>query len=157
MMLQTKNDKVSFFSHGIRSTSPYACEQTSGMAHNRPAKRQRVGVGGADHDPVPFADDFSAVHAREARVVRIGRESLSVPTERLIQREADETWHSALSWLPIDDPQYALDPDGEWYDEVLEGGVMDSFDDHSKAPAAKGKRRIRSGVSVRSTPSYYEI
>jgi hypothetical protein len=130
------------------------------MAHNRPAKRQRVGVGRAHHDPVPFANDFSAVHAREARVVRVGRESLSVPTERLIQREADETWQSAPSWLPIDDPQYALDPDGEWYDEVLEGGVMDSVDDHSDstATAAKGKKKpIRSGVSVRPSPSYYEI
>ena len=125
------------------------------MAHNRPAKRQRVGVGGAHHDPVPFADDFSTVHAREARVVRVGRESLSVPTERLIQCEADETWHSASSWLPIDDPQYALDPDGEWYDEVLEGEVMDNIDDHSTATAAKGKKPIRSGVSVRPSPSYY--
>ena len=127
------------------------------MAHSRPAKRQRVGVGRAHHDPVPFTDDFSTVHAREARVVRIGRELLSVPTERLIQHEVDKTWHSAPSWLPIDDPQYALDPDGEWYDEVLEGGVMDSFDDHSMATAAKGKKPIRSGVLVRPSLSYYEI
>ena len=127
------------------------------MAHNRPAKRQHVRVGGADHDPVPFTDEFSAVHAHKARVICIGRESLSVPTEQLIQCEDDETWHSAPSWLPIDDPQYALDPYGEWYDEVLEGGVMDNFDNHSEAMAVKGKKHICSGVSVRPSPSYYEI
>jgi hypothetical protein len=133
---------------------------------NRPAKRQRVGlggahiglggahagVGGAHRDPVPFADDFTTVHAREARVVRVGNESLSVPTERLTLREADEAWNSAPSWLPIDDPQYALDPDGNWYDEVVEGNVMENFGVHptdSQPTAAKGKKRVRSGVSVR--------
>jgi hypothetical protein len=68
------------------------------MAQNRPAKQQRVGVGGAHRDPVPFADDFTTVHAREGRLARVGRDSLSVPTARLAQREADETWNSALSW-----------------------------------------------------------
>ena len=111
----------------------------SGMAHNQPAKCQRVRVGRADHDPIPFTNEFSAVHACEARVICIGRELLSVPTKQLIQCEDDEMWHSALSWLPINDPQYALDPDGEWYDEVLEGRVMDNFDNHSEATAAKGK------------------
>ena len=150
--------RLNFFSHELtRSTNARDCEQTSGMAHNRPTKRQRIGVGGAHHDPIPFADDFSAVHAREARVVRVGKESLSVPTERVVVREADEAWNSAVSWLPVDDPQYALDPDGEWYDETLEGGVMEGLDDHSAAVAAKGKKRIRSGVSVRSSASYYGI
>ena len=152
VLLERSRRKLPFniFSHELtRSTNSCDCEQVSGMAHNRPAKRQRIGVGGAHRDPIPFADDFSTVHAREARVVRVGKESLSVPTERLVLREADEAWNSAVSWLPVDDPQYALDPNGEWYDETLEGGVMEGFDDHSATAAAKGKKRIRSGVSVR--------
>ena len=87
----------------------------------------------------------------------MGKESLSVPTERLVVCEADEAWNSAVSWLPVDDPQYALDLDGEWYDETLEGGVMEGFDDHSATTAAKGKKRIRSGVSVRPSASHYDI
>ena len=123
------------------------------MAHSRPAKGQRV--GGAHRDPIPYADNFSAVHAREARVVHVGNQSLSVPTERLILQEPDEAWNSAVSWLPVDDHQYALDPDGEWYDEALEGGVMEGFGDHADGAAAKGKKRVRSGVSVMSSPSFY--
>jgi hypothetical protein len=123
------------------------------MAQNRPAKQQRLGVGGSDRDPVPFADEFTAVHVREARVKRVGKESLSIPTARFTQREADETWNAAPSWVPVDDPQYALDPDGEWYDELLEGNIMENFDTYpadNQQTAAKGKKWVRSGVSIRS-------
>ena len=102
--------------------------------------------------PSQFANDFTTVHAREARVVCVGNESLSVPTEWLTLCEADEAWNSAPSWLPIDDPQYALDPDGDWYDEVVEGDVMENFGVHptdSQPTTAKGKKQVRSGVSVR--------
>jgi len=120
------------------------------MAQKRPAKRQHIGVGGAHHDPVPFADNFTTVHAREGKLARVGKDSLSVPTARLAQREDDETWNSAPSWLPTDDPQFALDPDGEWYDEVLDGNIMEDLNVHPEdTPAtAKGKKRVRSGVSV---------
>jgi hypothetical protein len=129
------------------------------MAQNRPAKRQRVGVGGAHRDPVPFADDYTTVHAREGRLARVGRDSLSVPTARLAQREADETWNSAPSWLPADDPQYALDPDGEWYDEELDGNIMEDLNVHPEdTPAtAKGKKWVRSGVSVRSCLLFFGV
>jgi hypothetical protein len=57
-----------------------------------------------------------------------------------------------VSWLPADDPQYALDPDGEWYDEELDGNIMEDLNVHPEdTPAtAKGKKQVRSGVSVRS-------
>lgn len=141
-----------FCSHGLIASTNERKASKNNMAQSRPAKRQRVGVGGADHDPIPFADDFTTVHAREARIVRVGRDSLSVPTARLPQREADETWNSAPSWLPTDDSQYALDPDGEWYDEVLDSDIMEDLNAHPEdTPAtAKGKKRVRSGVSVRS-------
>jgi len=117
------------------------------MAHNRPSKRQRV--GGAYHDPVPFVDDFSIVHAREGKLRRIGNELLTAPAERSPQHEVDRTWNSASSWLPDDDPHFALDPDGDWYDEVVNGEVMGN---HIPADAQvftmQPKKALRSIVSV---------
>ena len=84
----------------------------------------------------------------------MGKESLSIPTARFTQPEADETWNAAPSWVPIDDPQYALDPDGEWYDELLEGNIMENFDVHpadNQRTAAKGKKQVHRGVSVSSS------
>jgi len=116
---------------------------------NRPPKRAHF--GGAFHDPIPFTDDFSVVHASEGRVKRVGNESLSIPGERVPLHQADLTWDSAPSWLPIDDPQYALDPDGEWYDEAVGCDVM--AEDSSAQPtensnSATKKTRVRSKTSV---------
>ena len=116
------------------------------MAQNRPPKRQRV--GGAYHDPVPFVDDLSLIHAREGKLIRIGNELLTAPAERSPQHD-DHTWNSASSWLPADDPQFALDPNGEWYDEVVDSGVMeDSFPLNGLAGTTQPKKRVRSKVSV---------
>lgn len=48
------------------------------------------------------------------------------------------------SWLPLDDPKFALDPDGAWYDEVVEGDVMAK----ENAPSASKKKWAKSKVSV---------
>ena len=117
------------------------------MAHSRPSKRQRV--GGAYHDPVPFVDDFSMLHAREGKLVHVGRELLTAPAERSPQHEADRTWDTASSWLPVDDPQFALDPDGEWYDEVMNGEVMDDpVPTDGPTSSTQPKKRVRSKLSV---------
>jgi len=99
---------------------------------------------------VPFLDDFSIIHAREGKLIRAGNELLTAPAERSPQHEADDhTWNSASSWLPADDPDLALDPDGEWYDEVVDGGVMeDSFPLDESASINQPKKRVRSKVSV---------
>ena len=115
----------------------------------RPLKRARVGE--AHHDSIPFRDDFTIVHAREGQLLRIGNNFLTAPAERAPQHEADSAFDSASDWLPIDDPQFALDPDGAWYDEAVTGDVMDqdSGDERENAPsAAKKKKYIRSRVSV---------
>jgi len=120
------------------------------MAQNRPSKRARV--GGSFHDPIPFADDFSIVHAREGRLVRVGNERLAVPVEHEPQHETDRAWNSAPTWLPADDPQYALDPDGEWYDEVVDRDIMAQDDNlgfaEDSRPTAKKKKHVRSKASV---------
>ena len=117
------------------------------MAHC-PQKRQRV--GGSYHDSVPFAADFSVVHAREGRLRRIGNDLLTTPAERSPQRGVDDAaWNSATSWLPVDDPHFALDPNSEWYDEVVDSDVMqDHIAVDSPAFTARPKTRVRSKVSV---------
>ena len=49
-----------------------------------------------------------------------------MPTERSPQHDADQAWSSASNWLPVDNPEYALDPDREWYNEALGADVMDT-------------------------------
>ena len=118
------------------------------MAQRRPSKRARV--GGVVRDSIPLLDDYSTVHAREGRLVRVGNEFHTAPAERVPQRESDHTWSNAASWLPHDDPQYALDPDGDWYDEAVGGDVItqDDVGGQDLPPTAAKKKRVRSKVSV---------
>lgn len=116
------------------------------MAH-RPSKRPRV--GGSYHDPVPLTTGFSTVHAREGSLRRVGNELLTTPSEWFPQQEVDHAWNSATSWLPVDDLHFALDPNGEWYDEVVDRDVMqDHITVDGPALATRPKTRVRSKVSV---------
>ena len=105
-------------------------------------------TGGAFHDPIPFTDDFSVVHASEGRIARIGNESLSIPGEWVPLHKADLTWESALSWLSIDDMQYALDLDGEWYNEVVRCDIIAEDDSENSSSAAKKKTHVQSKTLV---------
>jgi hypothetical protein len=117
------------------------------MAQGRPSKRARV--GGSYRDSIPFQDDFSIVHAREGRLRRVSNNVRTAPTERLPQHDIDHAWNSASNWLPIDDPEYALEPDGEWYDDALEADVMDPpIRVDALSSTAQKKKRIRSNLSV---------
>ena len=72
-----------------------------------------------------------------------------MPTEHSPHHETDQAWSSASNWLPIDDPEYALDPDREWYNETLEAGVMDTavpVENPSSNP--QKKKRIQSNLLV---------
>ena len=124
------------------------------MAHNRPSKCQHV--GGAYHDPIPFADDLTVVHAREGRLIQVGNELLSIPAEQVPQHETDSSWDLASDWLPIDDPQYALDTDGEWYDDALERDIKENSESHPEdtcpGTAANKKTWTRKRVSVSLPP-----
>ena len=110
------------------------------MSQVRPSKRARF--GGAFHDPVPLPDDYSILHAREGRLRRVGNGVLPALTERTTHHEHDTAWSSARSWIPFDDPEFALDPNGDSYDEVLNRDVMEE-------PQQASKKRVRTVVSVR--------
>jgi hypothetical protein len=118
---------------------------------SRPSKRQRPNDGGSSHEsiPVPSLEDFHTIHAREGRMRRVGRETLwTIPMERSPQHQhtSDPTWTAATSWGgPTDDPELALDPTGDWYNEMVDGEVMNPTEDIHVAALPKKKR---SKVSV---------
>lgn len=123
------------------------------MTH--PPQKQQC-VGGAYHDPVPFTTNFSTVHTWEGRLRHIRNELLTTPAERSPQHEVDSTWNSAASWLPVNDPQFALDPDGKWYDEVVDSDVMqDHIAMDGPVFATRPKARVQSKVSV--SQDFFEV
>jgi len=118
------------------------------MSNSRPSKRRRPD-GGAYHDAIPFQDDIHVVHAREGRLRRVGRDMVwTAPAERSPQHTSDPTWTTATSWEPLDDPEFALDPSGEWYDDVVSGEVMEGNDDIPMAALPKRQKKKKSKVSV---------
>ncbi|KAJ3484960.1 hypothetical protein NLJ89_g11941 [Agrocybe chaxingu] len=55
-------------------------------------------------------------------------------------------WDSVRTWVPPDDPTFALDPDdGAWYDEAVEADVMED----SRPPPDETQRKKKSKVSKR--------
>ncbi|KAF8202527.1 hypothetical protein BJ912DRAFT_842756 [Pholiota molesta] len=113
------------------------------MSHGR-LKRERG--GGAYHDPIPFDDDFSLVYEREGKIrrTRLEKHTLTAQPERTVQQH-DIRWESATSWSVPDDPEFALDADGAWYDEVVAGDVMQDF---APPDITSESKKSRSKVSV---------
>jgi len=145
--------KFEAFSSGDRKTrhAVFVGSRTiSRVMSSHPIKRQRldnrlVAEGASRHEFVPFeSDGFRNVYAREGRLTRLGPSLATAPSGRLTQK-SDEQWKVVASWLPLDDPEFALDPDGAWYDEVVEGDVMA---EENAAPSALKKKRAKSRVSV---------
>ena len=118
---------------------------------SRPSKRKRPDDGGSSHEtiPIPSLQNFHTIHAREGRMRRVARETnWTTPMERSpqYQHTSDPTWMTATCWGgPIDDPELALDPTGDWYDETVDGEVMNPTEDIEVAALPKKKR---SKVSV---------
>lgn len=120
------------------------------MASSRPSKRQWPDDGGSYHETIPFLDDFHAVHAREGRLFRVSLNmARTAPPERSLQHASDKAWMTATSWGgPPDDPELALDPTGDWYNEMVEGEVMELTD-----PVVALPKKKRSKVSVSNSIS----
>ena len=115
------------------------------MTNPRPTKRQCPDPGTSYHDPVPLLNDdfdFDTIHSREGTLKRVGG---SIRTAALPRDPHHGTsWSSVHSWDPPDDSEFALDPNGDLYDDLVEGDVMEepvSPDNPSK------KKRSRVSVS----------
>lgn len=92
------------------------------MSHN-PLKRARLNPG-AYRDLLPLPSEASSrpVEAREVQLVCVGgaQTVLQPPPICTTHTEQDSSWANLQTWEPIDDTNYALDPeDGEWYDEAV--------------------------------------
>ncbi|KDR74714.1 hypothetical protein GALMADRAFT_70522 [Galerina marginata CBS 339.88] len=69
---------------------------------------------------------------------RVGEGSRTAALRRE-HHHSDDSWQQVSSWAPPDDLEFALDPNGDLYNEVLEGEVMP---DDSPPPAQKKKRSM---------------
>jgi len=117
----------------------------------RPTKRPRT-----DHtyyDSVPLPQDFDFVYSSEADVRRPGHVNR---TERSSQPTAVNSWNSAATWVTPDDPEFALDPDSQWYDEAVEADLGEQRE-RPAATSTKKKRKVNSYVSVSSSRRLYAM
>lgn len=114
---------------------------------SRPAKKPRLAAGTSYHDQVSVFDDFHAVHGQEGRLRRVGNDVLTAPASRDVQFTSD-SWQSAAGWAPPDDPEYVLDPDGDWYDDVVEGPVVQQ--EPPSPPRKQRKKKSCMSVSFRN-------
>jgi len=94
------------------------------MADERSFKRQRGRAldTGAYHDAVPFRDDYDVIHSCETFQRQVGSTTHTAHAERSVQ--PNTSWDSTTSWRPFDDPNYALDADGGWYNDTWEADIM---------------------------------
>jgi len=121
------------------------------MASSRPSKRRRPDDGGSYHETIPFLNDFHAVHAREGRLL-LNHCARTAPPDRSLQHASDKAWMTATSWDgPPDDPELALDPTGDWYDEMVDGEVME-LTDVNPVVALPKKKRTKVSVSNSISP-----
>lgn len=117
------------------------------MENERPLKRPRTSTHDVFHDPVPVFQDYNMIVSMEGRVVRRGNTVLA--TSSIQTQPALGVWENVEAWEPVDDNEYALDPDGEWYDEALEADVM-----LLPVPKVKNKRSKRSVRSSAHSPLF---
>ena len=111
------------------------------MADERPSKRQRAVLDtGAYHNTVPFGDEYNVIHSREIFQRQVGSTTHTAHAERSAQ--PDTSWDSTMSWAPFDDPNYALDADGTWYNDVLEANIMDDISPQEAPLPQKKKSRV---------------
>ena len=105
----------------------------------RPSKRRRIN---AYHDRLILDDDLDVIHSR-ATQFNTSRQLVS-ETPRAAQT-GDLAWVASGSWAPEDNNEVGLDPGSEWYDEAMDGNVMEE-----RVPPEnnKKKKKTRSRVSV---------
>jgi len=108
------------------------------------AKRKRS----AYHDTISFSD-YDTVSAREETRVRVGNTVLSTAAPT---RTVTDSWNTTFTWEPPDNPNFALDLNGDLYDQVVEADFMgEDDDDEEEGMASTQKGKAKSMVSVSTT------
>ncbi|PPQ92727.1 hypothetical protein CVT25_014234 [Psilocybe cyanescens] len=76
------------------------------------------------HDPIPVLGDFDIIHASKGHVAG--------------------AWEQVTTWAPPNDDTYALEPDGDWFNEAVVADVM--VDLQPQRPAEKKNKKAQSLV-----------
>jgi len=97
------------------------------------------------HDCIPLANDFEVVHAQQAREVHVGNLSRVVGGPRSPQR-GRTSWTLGTSWVPEDNPNIALDPNGDWFNEEVEAPATADHPSHTLHPIKKIKSKVSVGM-----------
>ena len=105
----------------------------------RPSKRRRIS---AYHDHLVLDDDLDVIHSRATQFNTSRR--LVSETPRAAQT-GDLAWIASDSWAPEDNNEVGLDPGSEWYDEAMDGNIME---ERLPPENNKKKKKTRSRVSV---------
>ncbi|PPQ86897.1 hypothetical protein CVT25_012538 [Psilocybe cyanescens] len=98
------------------------------------------------HDPIPVLGDFDIIHASEGIQRTIGGKTRTIRVELPPQCVAG-AWEQVTTWAPPDDDTYALEPNGDWFDEAVVADVM--VDLQPQCPAEKKNKKAQSLVSKR--------
>ncbi|KIJ89698.1 hypothetical protein K443DRAFT_72397, partial [Laccaria amethystina LaAM-08-1] len=106
----------------------------------RPSKRRKIG---AYHDRLVLDDDLDVIHSRATQFNTSRR--LVSETPRAAQT-GQSAWVASGSWAPEDNNEVGLDPGSEWYDEAMEGDVME---ERMSPENNKMKEKKRSRLSKR--------
>ncbi|PPQ93609.1 hypothetical protein CVT25_001013 [Psilocybe cyanescens] len=118
---------------------------------SNPSKRRRTGTkrtlhSHAYHNLLPVFADYDTIYSSEGATRTIGG------TKHAAHVKAAGVWEQVTSWAPPDDNNYALDPDGQWFDEAVEAEVM-----QEPEPPPVVKKKKRSKVSKRPNVVWKEI
>lgn len=118
------------------------------MTHQITAKRRKISTNISYHDAVPFDDDYSVVHSCEPKLRRINKGTIRTTLAERSAQQSTAAWLQTSSWITMDDPEFALDPDGDWYDEIVAGDIVM---DHAPPPTEKpeaSKKKSKVSVSL---------
>ncbi|KDR65025.1 hypothetical protein GALMADRAFT_149061 [Galerina marginata CBS 339.88] len=113
---------------------------------SRPAKRPRTNNDTVYHHLIPFNDDIDVVFSRDDLTRRVNDSIANAPAPRVPQPSTSKAWNAATSWVPQDDPEFALDADGGLYDEAVEGDIACKAVQVPKAPRQRSKVSKRPNV-----------
>lgn len=104
------------------------------------------------HDPISLGNAYSTIHTCEGSMTQRAGNDIHTSLPNRSTQQLASSWLQTVSWAPIDDPTFALDPDGRIYEDIVEGDVMD--EELAQVPAVEGVRTKKKRSRVSVSPFY---
>lgn len=106
--------------------------------------------GGASRIRIPFGNDaFQTVTAREGHSFKHGPGGGFVAPINPQKFTSSDAWEQATDWLPPEDDDFALDPNGSLFEKALKRSVLKDKPLRALRLSSKKKKKNRSKLSVR--------